>query len=100
MRSPAKRRIRSSSAERKKRDSPGSPCRPERPRSWLSMRRGSWGPGPPKEKAPRHVGGDRDRALAPRLGDGLALALGVLGLGVEDDVLDAPALQLPGDHLR
>ena len=42
MRSPAKSRITSSSAERKKRVSPGSPWRPERPRSWLSMRRDSW----------------------------------------------------------
>ena len=42
MRSPANRRTRSSSAERKKRDSPGSPWRPARPRSWLSMRRDSW----------------------------------------------------------
>lgn len=29
-------------SERKKRVDPGSPCRPERPRSWLSMRRDSW----------------------------------------------------------
>ena len=42
MRSPANRRTRSSSADRKKRDSPGSPWRPARPRSWLSMRRDSW----------------------------------------------------------
>ena len=38
----ANRRISSSSSERKKRLSPGSPWRPERPRSWLSMRRLSW----------------------------------------------------------
>ncbi len=37
--SPANLRIRSSSSERKKRDEPGSPWRPARPRSWLSMRR-------------------------------------------------------------
>ena len=42
MRSPANRRTSWSSAERKKRVSPGSPWRPERPRSWLSMRRDSW----------------------------------------------------------
>src|SRR5262249_40522442 len=37
--SPAKIRIRSSSSDRKNRLEPGSPCRPARPRSWLSMRR-------------------------------------------------------------
>ena len=42
MRSAAKMRIRSSSSDRKKRELPGSPCRPARPRSWLSMRRDSW----------------------------------------------------------
>ena len=46
-----------------------------------------------------HVGGDRDRAGAARLGDGLALALGVLGLGVEHRVLDALLVQLPGQQL-
>ncbi len=40
--SPAKMRIRSSSSERKKREEPGSPWRPARPRNWLSMRRDSW----------------------------------------------------------
>ena len=39
---PPKRRISSSSSETKKRDEPGSPWRPARPRSWLSMRRASW----------------------------------------------------------
>src|SRR6266540_3649779 len=34
-------RMRSSSRDRKNLDSPGSPCRPERPRSWLSIRRDS-----------------------------------------------------------
>src|SRR5207245_2231438 len=38
-RSPPKMRIRSSSRARKKRDEPGSPWRPLRPRSWLSIRR-------------------------------------------------------------
>ena len=42
MRSAPKMRSRSSSSDRKKRDEPGSPWRPERPRSWLSMRRDSW----------------------------------------------------------
>mmetsp|Transcript_40760 Transcript_40760/g.121592 ORF Transcript_40760/g.121592 Transcript_40760/m.121592 type:complete len:223 (+) Transcript_40760:1970-2638(+) len=42
MRSPPKMRNRLSSKERKKRVEPGSPWRPERPRSWLSMRRDSW----------------------------------------------------------
>ena len=36
------RRIRSSSRHRKNCERPGSPCRPERPRSWLSIRRLSW----------------------------------------------------------
>ena len=35
-------RSRSSSSERKNWLEPGSPWRPERPRSWLSMRRLSW----------------------------------------------------------
>src|SRR5690606_40181531 len=37
----AKRRNRSSSRERKNCEEPGSPCRPERPRSWLSIDRKS-----------------------------------------------------------
>src|SRR5436190_7309525 len=52
------------------------------------------------DAAARHVGRDRDRALAARLGDRLALALGVLGLRVQDDVLDAAPGQIAGDHLR
>ena len=40
--SPAKIRIRSSSSDRKKRLVPGSPWRPQRPRSCRSMRRASW----------------------------------------------------------
>src|SRR5215203_4280769 len=46
------------------------------------------------DAAAGHVGGDRDRAGPAGLGDRLALALGVLGLGVEDRVWDAPALEL------
>ena len=46
-----------------------------------------------------HVGGDRDRAGAARLGDGLALALGVLGLGVQHRVLDALLGQHRGQQL-
>ena len=38
----ANSRMSSSSSDRKNRLSPGSPWRPERPRSWLSMRRLSW----------------------------------------------------------
>ena len=38
--------------------------------------------------------------VPPRLGDRLALALGVLGLRVEDDVLDAASLELVGELLR
>jgi len=41
------------------------------------------------DAAAGHVGGDRDGAQSAGLGDDLALALGVLGLGVEDRVLDA-----------
>ena len=41
------------------------------------------------DAAAGHVGGDRDRAGAAGLGDDLALALGVLGLGVEHRVRDA-----------
>ena len=41
-RSEPKIRIRSSSSDRKNSDRPGSPWRPERPRSWLSIRRLSW----------------------------------------------------------
>ena len=41
IRSPPKRRMISSSSATKKRDWPGSPWRPARPRSWLSMRRAS-----------------------------------------------------------
>jgi hypothetical protein len=37
-----KMRIRSSSRLRKKEDRPGRPGGPDRPRSWLSMRRLSW----------------------------------------------------------
>src|SRR3989304_4180846 len=48
--------------------------------------------------APRHVRGDRHRALAPRLRDDLRLALVVLG--VEDLVPDAPLLEELGELLR
>ena len=80
IRSDPKSRIRSSSSERKKIDWPGSPWRPERPRSWRSMRRDScrsvpmiWRPGLLQREveilaqfdvgaAAGHVGRDRDRA--------------------------------------
>ncbi len=52
------------------------------------------------DAAAGHVGGDHDFALAAGLGDQLALSFGVLGLGVEDRVLDPVALQRLGDHLR
>jgi len=38
--------------ELKKRDSPGSPWRPERPRSWLSIRRDSWRSVPQMNRPP------------------------------------------------
>ena len=51
------------------------------------------------DAAAGHVGGDRDRARAARLGDRLALALGVLGLGVEDRVRDPLLLELLAEQL-
>ena len=142
--------------ERKKRDSPGSPWRPERPRSWLSIRRDSWRSVPQMNRPPAsmtfsrssstrasivgqhlgealvvvgvagleaelgelelgevlgvaaeldvdaaagHVRGDRDRAGLAGLGDDLALALGVLGLGVEHRVRDAALAQALAEQL-
>ena len=66
MRSPANRRTRSSSAERKKRDSPGSPWRPERPRSWLSMRRDSWRSVPRMYRPPSSVTPSASLMSTPR----------------------------------
>src|SRR5215218_4888418 len=51
------------------------------------------------DAATGHVGGDRDRSRATGLGDDLALALGVLGLRVEDGVLDAALLELVRQQL-
>ena len=51
------------------------------------------------DAAAGHVGGDRHRAGAARLGDDLALALGVLRLGVQHRVRDAALAQLLGQHL-
>ena len=51
------------------------------------------------DAAAGHVGRDRDRARRARLGDRLALALGVLGLGVQHGVLDSLALELVGQQL-
>ena len=51
------------------------------------------------DAAAGHVRGDRDRAGAPGLGDDLALALGVLGLGVEHRVRDARAAQALAEQL-
>ena len=45
------------------------------------------------DAAPRHVGGDGDRAEAPCLGDHVGLPLVLLG--VQHPVLDAPLLQQP-----
>ena len=42
IRSEPKIRIKSSSRLRKNFEAPGSPCRPDRPRNWLSIRRLSW----------------------------------------------------------
>ena len=47
-----KMRIRSSSSDRKNFERPGSPWRPERPRSWLSMRRLSWRSVPSTKRPP------------------------------------------------
>ena len=49
------------------------------------------------DAAAGHVGGDRDRAGAAGLGDDLALALGVLGLGVEHRVRDAASCAARSD---
>ena len=88
---------------------PGSPWRPERPRSWLSTRRASCRSVPRTKQpahldnafaqldvgaAPGHVGGDGDRARLAGLRDDARL-FGVV-LGVEDLVRDAAPLQ----HLR
>ena len=51
------------------------------------------------DAAAGHVGGDRHRAEAAGLGDDLALALGVLGLGVQDGVRDAALAQHVAEQL-
>ncbi len=51
------------------------------------------------DAAARHVRRDRDGAEATRLRDRLALALGVLRLRVEDDVVDPVAIELGAEHL-
>jgi hypothetical protein len=51
------------------------------------------------DAAAGHVRRDRDRAGLAGLGHDLGLALGVLGLGVEDRVLDAAALELLAEQL-
>ena len=69
-RSPAKMRMRSSSSERKNRLEPGSPWRPARPRSWLSMRRDSCRSVPrmcsPRTSAPRRPRPCRRRRASRR----------------------------------
>ena len=52
MRSAANNRNKSSSNDKKNREAPGSPWRPERPRNWLSMRRDSWRSVPTINKPP------------------------------------------------
>ena len=51
------------------------------------------------DAAAGHVRRDRDGAGLARLGDDLALALGVLGLRVEHRVLDAVLLERLGQQL-
>ena len=51
------------------------------------------------DAAAGHVGRDRDGAGAAGLGDDLALALGVLGLGVQHGVRDAALLELLAEQL-
>ena len=120
MRSPANSRTRSSSAERKKRDSPGSPWRPARPRSWLSMRRDSWRSVPQMNRPPAAITCSRLRlhlalelgqhrlhararsSVARRRSSALAgeLLVGeVLGVAAELDV-DAAAGHVGGDRHR
>ena len=149
MRSEPKMRSRSSSRERKNWLEPGSPWRPERPRSWLSMRRLSWRSVPRMWSPPaattcvalarrrsrsnsrelqqvlgvvavaaalgerqelgvaaehdvgaaaRHVGRDRDGAVAAGLGHDLGLALVLLR--VQHLVADAALLELRRELLR
>src|ERR1700748_2739835 len=91
-RSEPKMRIRSSSSDRKNFERPGSPWRPERPRSWLSMRRGSWRSEPVMERAPRFF------HRPPRL-----VALGRLDLdrflGLQHDFAEAGDVGLDGFDL-
>src|SRR3954452_24506913 len=51
------------------------------------------------DAAAGHVGRDRDRARLARLGHDLALALGVLGLRVQNRVLDAGPLEALAEEL-
>ena len=60
----AKIRIRSSSSERKKRELPGSPWRPDRPRNWLSIRRASC------RSLPTICSPPSSRTLSPRISGG------------------------------
>ena len=62
-------------SDRKNLEAPGSPWRPERPRSWLSMRRLSWRSVPMIKRPPApatascsrgHLGADLRRCAAPR----------------------------------
>ena len=79
-----KMRIRSSCSDRKNFERPGSPWRPERPRSWLSMRRLSWRSVPSTKRPPAASAVSFSRATcgADRVGARVAHALGpVLDVG-------------------
>ena len=62
-----KMRIRSSSSDRKNLERPGSPWRPERPRSWLSMRRLSWRSVPSTNSPPAFSAFSFSRATCDRI---------------------------------
>ena len=69
-------RIRSSSSDRKNFERPGSPWRPERPRSWLSMRRLSWRSVPSTNRPPAASAFSFSRATCVADLGGARVALG------------------------
>src|SRR3989338_6718869 len=107
----AKMRIRLSSSDTKNCVSPGSPWRPLRPRSWLSMRRASCRSVPTTKSPPRLLTSSYCAGVAtppppllsppaPLLpGPGHYLALALVVFGVEHLVRDALAAQVVGEEL-
>ena len=68
-------RIRSSSSDRKNLECPGSPCRPERPRSWLSIRRLSCRSVPSTNSPPAASAFSLSRATCARISRRARVAL-------------------------